>query len=80
MMKDADRRMMQDTVEMTGGSFWNGEDDEVVAEIVSNLRREMASLDDTQYEIVENELPETPFRLLLLSISLMLLCAFVLKV
>ena len=79
-MKDADRRMMQDTVEMTGGSFWNGEDDEVVAEIVSNLRREMASLDDTQYEIVENELPETPFRLLLLSISLMLLCAFVLKV
>jgi len=80
MMEDANRKMMQNAVEKTGGSFWYGEDDDVVSDIVSNLRRGMASLDDTQYEIVENELPETPFRLLLVSISLMLLCAFILKV
>ena len=80
MMRDKDRQMMKETVEGTGGTFWYGEDEDVVADIVSNLRKEMATLDDTQYEIIENELPETPFRLLLLSISLMLLCAFVLKV
>lgn len=80
LMRDNDRQMMKDTIEETGGNFWYGEDDEVVENIVSDLRREMATLDDTQYEIIENELPEKPFRLLLLSISLMLLCAFVLKV
>ena len=80
MMKDADREMMKSTVENTGGTFWYGEDKDVVSDIVTNLRKQMATLDDTQYEIIENELPETPFRLLLLSISLMLLCAFILKV
>ena len=38
------------------------------------------TFDETQYEIVETELPETPFKLLLFSISMMLLLAFVLKV
>ena len=55
-------------------------DKDVVEDIVANLRKQMATLDDTQYEIIENEIPEASFRLLLLSISLMLLCAFILKV
>jgi len=80
MMRDADRQMMKETVESTGGAFWYGEDDEVVSDIVTNLRKEMATLDDTQYEIVETELPEKSFRLLLLSIALMLFLAFILKV
>ena len=40
----------------------------------------MATLDETQYEIVETDLPETPFKLLLFSLALMLLLAFILKV
>jgi len=80
MMRDGDRQMMKETVEKTGGSFWYGEDKDVVNDIVGNLKKQMATLDDTQYEIIENELPEKPFCFLLLSISLMLLCAFVLKV
>ena len=80
MMRDADRQMMKDTVEKTGGTFWYGEDSDVVDDIVANLRKQMATLDDTQYEIIENEIPEATFRMLLLSISLMLLCAFILKV
>ena len=79
-MVDADRKMMQETVEGTGGSFWYGEDNDVVADIVANLRKQMATLDDTQYEIIENELPEKPFAILLASLALMLLLAFVLKV
>ena len=80
MMRDEDRKMMKETVESTGGTFWYGEDSDVVEDIVANLRKQMATLDDTQYEIIENEIPEATFRLLLLSISLMLLCAFILKV
>ena len=80
MMLDADRKMMKETVENTGGTFWYGEDKDVVDDIVANLRKQMATLDDTQYEIIENEIPEATFRMLLLSISLMLLCAFILKV
>ena len=80
MMRDSDRQMMKDTVEKTGGAFWYGEDSDVVDDIVENLKKQMATLDDTQYEIIENELPETTFRWLLLTLSLMLLCAFILKV
>ena len=80
MMLDADRKMMKETVENTGGTFWYGEDKDVVDDIVANLRKQMATLDDTQYEIIENEIPEATFRMLLLSIALMLLCAFILKV
>jgi hypothetical protein len=80
IMKDVDRKMMQETVEGTGGSFWYGEDDDVVDNIVANLRKQMAALDDTQYEIIENELPEKPFKVLLFSLALMLALAFILKV
>ncbi len=80
IMKDIDRKMMQETVEGTGGSFWYGEDDDVVDNIVANLRKQMAALDDTQYEIIENELPEKPFKVLLFSLALMLALAFILKV
>ncbi len=79
-MAPADRAMMKEVVEDTGGTFYYGEDDDVVEGIVSEIRRQIATLDDTQYEIVEYETPETPFRLLLLSLSLMLLLAFLLKV
>lgn len=80
IMEKNQREMMKQTVEATGGTFYYGEDDDVVENIVKDIRQQMATLDETQYEIVETELPETPFRLLLLSLSLMLVLAFILKV
>lgn len=80
VMEPEQRTMFKDTVEGTGGTFYFGEDDDIVDNIVSDIRAQIASLDDTQYEVIENELPETGFKLLIVSISLMLLAAFVLKV
>ena len=74
------RQMMKDAVEVTGGTFYYGEDRDIVENIVDDIRRQIATLDDTQYEIIEYDTPELPFRLLLLSMSLMLLVAFILKV
>ena len=79
-MVDADRQMMKDSVEVTGGTLYYGEDRDIVENIVDDIRRQIATLDDTQYEIIEYDTPELPFRLLLLSMSLMLLVAFILKV
>lgn len=80
IMDPDQRQMMKDTVEGTGGKFYYGEDKDMVENIVDDIRAQIATLDDTQYEIVENELPQTPFRLLMLTLSLMLLVAFILKV
>ncbi len=80
IMDPDQRQMMKDTVEGTGGKFYYGEDRNMVENIVDDIRAQIATLDDTQYEIVENEMPQTPFRLLLLTLSLMLLVAFILKV
>ena len=74
------RQMMKDSVEVTGGTFYYGEDRDIVENIVDDIRRQIATLDDTQYEIIEYDTPELPFKLLLLSMSLMLLVAFILKV
>jgi len=79
-MRDIDRKEMKETVEGTGGQFFYGEDPKVVEGIVGEIRKSLATIDETQYEIVENELPETPFMILLFSISMMLLLAFILKV
>ncbi len=80
IMDPEQRQMMKDTVEGTGGKFYYGEDRDMVENIVDDIRAQIATLDDTQYEIVENELPEKSFRLLVLTLSLMLLVAFILKV
>ena len=79
-MRDIDRKEMKETVEGTGGQFFYGEDPKVVEGIVGEIRKSLATIDETQYEIVETELPETPFMVLLFSISMMLLLAFILKV
>lgn len=79
-MRDIDRKEMKETVEGTGGQFFYGEDPKVVEGIVGEIRKSLATIDETQYEIVETELPETPFMILLFSISMMLLLAFILKV
>ena len=68
------------TLVRSGGTFYYGEDDDIVEDIVADIRAQIATLDETKYEIVETELPETPFKWLLFSISLMLLLAFILKV
>ena len=80
IMDPDQRQMMKDTVEGTGGTFYYGEDKDIVDNIVEDIRKQIATLDDTQYEIIEYDTPETPFRLLLLTLSLMLLVAFILKV
>jgi hypothetical protein len=79
-MVDADRQMMKEVVEGTGGTFYYGEDDDIVESIVADIRAQIATLDETRYEVIETELPETPFKLLLFSLSMMLLLAFILKV
>ena len=80
VMADADRAMMKEVVEGTGGTFYYGEDDNIVDNIVDDIRAQLATLDETRYEIIETETPEKSFKLLLLSLSLMLLLAFILKV
>ena len=80
IMDPDQRQMMKDTVEGTGGKFYYGEDRDMVENIVDDIRAQIATLDDTQYEIVENEMPQKTFPLLLLTLSLMLLVAFILKV
>ena len=80
IMDPDQRQMMKDTVEGTGGKFYYGEDRDMVENIVDDIRAQIATLDDTQYEIVENEMPEKSFRLLVFTLSLMLLVAFILKV
>jgi hypothetical protein len=80
IMESSQRQMMKDTVEGTGGKFYYGEDRDMVENIVDDIRQQIATLDDTQYEIVENEMPEKSFRLLVFTLSLMLLVAFILKV
>lgn len=80
IMDPEQRQMMKDTVEGTGGKFYYGEDRDMVENIVDDIRAQIATLDDTQYEIVENELPEKSFRLLVFTLALMLLVAFILKV
>ena len=79
IMDPDQRQMMKDTVEGTGGKFYYGEDRDMVENIVDDIRAQIATLDDTQYEIVENEMPQKTFPLLLLTLSLMLLVAFILK-
>lgn len=79
-MASADRAMMKEVVEDTGGTFYYGEDDDIVENIVAEIRQQMATLDDTQYEVIEYETPEVPFKYLLLSLCLTLLLAFILKV
>ena len=79
-MVDADRQMMKDVVEGTGGTFYYGEDDDIVENIVEDIRKQIATLDDTRYEIVETELPEKSFKWLIFTLSCMLLLAFILKV
>lgn len=80
IMADPDKAMMKRVVEDTGGTFYYGEDRDIVGNIVDDIRSQMATLDDTRYEIIETEMPEKAFGLLLFSISLMLLLAFILKV
>ena len=80
IMDPDQRQMMKDTVEGTGGKFYYGEDRDMVENIVDDIRAQIATLDDTQYEIVENEMPQKSFGLLLFTLSLMLLVAFILKV
>ena len=79
-MAAADKAMMKQVVEDTGGTFYYGEDRDIVDNIVDDIRAQIATLDDTRYEIIETEMPTKPFLLLLFSISLMLLLAFILKV
>ena len=79
-MVNEDRQMMKDVVEGTGGTFYYGEDDDIVENIVEDIRKQIATLDDTRYEIVETELPEKSFKWLIFTLSCMLLLAFILKV
>ncbi len=79
-MYTADRNEMQAAVECTGGEFFYGESKTAVRDIVSEIEDQVESLDDVEYEITETDQPEIPFLLLLLSISAMMLLAFITKV
>ncbi len=80
VMDPGPKQMMKDTVEYTGGEFFFGEDPVVVGNIVTNIQEQVATLDETHYEIIETDIPETPFKFLLIAIIAMILLAFVLKV
>ena len=79
-MNNSDRKEMQNAVENTGGEFFYGESTTAVRDIVSVIEDQVESLDDASYEITEKDQPETPFYLLLLSVSVMMLLAFITKV
>jgi len=79
-MYSSDRTQMQKAVESTGGEFFYGESKTAVKDIVSEIEDQVATLDDATYEIREIDQPETPFYLLLASITAMILLAFITKV
>lgn len=79
-MYSSDRRMMRETVEMTGGEFYYGEDSRVVSNIIDQIQEHMASLDTVEYEISETVTPEIPFILLLTSMACMILLQWLCKV
>ena len=71
---------MRDTVEMTGGEFYYGENSRVVSDIVDNILEHVASLDTVEYEISETVTPEIPFILLIASMAFMILMQWLCKV
>ncbi|MCR4688158.1 MAG: hypothetical protein K5745_01255 [Saccharofermentans sp.] len=80
VMDPDQKQMMEDTVIFTGGEFFYGEDPVVVEGIVDDISEQVATLDETHYEIIETDVPETPFKFLLAAIIAMILLAFILKV
>lgn len=79
-MRNLDKRMMKDTVEMTGGQFFYGEGEYIVDEIVDSIQSHVASLDTIDYEIRETAVPEIPFMLLVISMACMILLQWLCKV
>ena len=71
---------MRSAVEMTGGSFYYGEDSGVVSDIIDNIQEQVATLDTVNYEISEHVTPEIPFILLLVSMACMILLQWLCKV
>jgi len=80
VMDPVQKQMMMDTVIYTGGEFFYGESPSVVGGIVSDIQEQVATLDETHYEIIETDVPETPFKFLIVAIIAMILLAFILKV
>ena len=79
-MTSRDEAEMREVVESTGGSFYIGEDRRTVNRIVNNINETVATLDEVHHEITEVDQPEIPFMLLLASVSMMLMLAFLSKV
>lgn len=79
-MYPADRRMMSNAVEMTGGEFYYGENPRVVGDIVDSIQEHVATLDTVEYEISEVVTPEIPFMILLISMACMILLQWLCKV
>ena len=79
-MYTADRTMMRQAVEMTGGEFYYGEDSRVVSNIVDKIQEHVATLDTVEYEISEHVTPEIPFIILLISMACMILLQWLCKV
>ena len=79
-MYTADRNMMKNTVENTGGKFYYGENPNTVEHIVEDIRKHVTSLDTSEFEITETDVPEIPFILLLISFASMILLMWLIKV
>ncbi len=79
-MYSADKRMMKNAVEMTGGQFYYGEDSRVVSNIIENIQEHVATTDTVEYEISEQITPEIPFMFLLISMAFMILLEWLCKV
>ena len=79
-MYTADRTMMRQAVEATGGEFYYGEDSRVVSNIVDKIQEHVATLDTVEYEISEHVTPEIPFIILLISMACMILLQWLCKV
>jgi len=79
-MTTADEEEMREAVLATGGAFYTGEDRRTVNRIVNNINETVATLDEVHYEITEIDQPEIPFYLLLASVSMMMILAWISKV
>lgn len=79
-MYPADKRMMKNAVELTGGEFYYGEDSRVVSDIIENIQEHVATMDTVEYEISEHITPEIPFMILLISMAFMILLEWLCKV
>lgn len=66
---------MREAVESTGGTFYIGEDEDTVKQVVKDIEKHAKNKVKVDRTVTETEYPEVPYIILLVSVSLMMIFA-----